>query len=560
MNDKKTSFLGDDLSEDQNQKSTALPLNSTQLKYTSQGMDSGFLEFMRLNPEQKTITPGDIIVSKINAIEPHRLGDLKTAVEKHDYKYFPFDDSLTGEIRGRVLLSLTEEDNEEKLLEELYELLPKVTSMNDFLILTSLIEVGRKRLPLHLYKFPNPLNGEENRSYCLDLLALKELVSVLKGEEVAPINLMAGFFASLIHLGKEVSRHFPPLMDLGGIVLTVKDNQLINIKVSLLHRAGTVGDDAKPTLSRYSPNLASWVMYSSLIMKFAFISRGDTPSKDFVNNTKILIQGAINKPTDDLYKDNTRYYVVVDGCVAGPSNFETYGYEKLPVNDTRIYAGEVFLFHKLNGKPRGTRIGFIPRDPNQVHPALRLGSFILGDTDMSYQSIPWNPKDYAENILNDYKAWWAEKVNQGNPEGDAYSPAMVMAYLNYLGDKPIDISKTPCVTLELLKPENKHLMEKVVHSVSGETDFTHYWWRNSSHWVHLQYSMDLAKQSRELFYDHITQLNRHWNFATYLEDGLGVEEAPQKTTVKTLCERFKEDKLAQNVKLYLSGLRSKKVG
>jgi hypothetical protein len=541
-------------------------LNIMQRKLISVTQDYGFMIWKSQNPKKTTISNGEIIA--LSASETGLKADYDLAVQMGDYQAFPFSDYLQNELRAKVLNTISSNDTEEKLLKEFFELLPQFTSPQDAKIMKALIEQAQKELPKRTFLFTGALNGKETafdevRSDSLDLLALKELVLAMDDKPLAPLNLATGFFTKLTEFSDSVKELMEPGQDFAGIILKVEKNFLKEIRVAQAPRVGKVGvhgPEVKNGLSRYSPLLASVAMYLTYFLKVA-VSKPDD-GKAYINDDTVdIVDAYFEKGKSKFYSPDTRYYAIVDGCVAGPNDFRYYGHEFLIANNTRIHSGEVFMFHSVEGKPRGTKIAFTPRDYGQVHPLLRTGGLIYGDQDMSYQSVPWFPGDIAEDVVNEYKDWWKKKVDSGEDSfGDAYSPALVMARNLYFQK---DENGNPTSQTDIFKTGNYLALGLALSSISGETDFTDDWWMENISFIHMFYSMDISDEIKDNFYSHICTLNRHWNLKTYLHDGLGVTYEKQPTLVQNLCQKMRDGaitkKLAFVLELYSGDTESSKV-
>lgn len=531
-------------------------LNPVQRKLISASQDFGFMIWKSQNPNKTSIANGEIIA--VSATEAGLKKDYDQAIETGDYQAFPFTDFLQGELRAKVLNTITAEDTEEKLLKEFFELLPKFANSNDIAIIQSLIETAQIELPKRSFIFPASIDGkdtvaDETRTDSLDLLALKELVSAMKGQTLSPLNLASGFFTKLTEFSDKVKPLMETCQDFAGIILKVEDDLLKEIRVAQAPRVGKVGvhgEGVKNGLSRYSPLLASVGMYLTYFLKIQVTKlTGEAAEKNVNEESVDIVDAYFELGKAKFYFPNVRYYMVVDGCVAGPNDFRYYGHQYLTANNTRIFAGEVFMFHTVEGKPRGTKIAFSPRDYNQVHPLLRTGGLIYGDQDMSYQSVPWFPGDIAETVVNDYKDWWAKKVDKGNNHGDAFSPALIMAQtLYFLKDE----NGKPTSQTDIFKPANYPALGLVLASISEETEFTKKWWLDNTFFIHTFYSMDVRREFNENFYSLITNLNRHWNLKIYLKDGLGVSLDKQSTLVQNLCKKMGEAQNVEQLKYYIT--------
>ena len=218
-------------------------------------------------------------------------------------------------------------------------------------------------------------------------------------------------------------------------------------------------------------------------------------------------------------------------------------------NTERIKAGEVFYYHRLDGKNNAVRLGFTPHWYDQIHPMLRTGGLVLGDSDMTHHSTTRCKENFAEDVVNDYKTWWASLVKASDTsQGDAYSPAMVSGYLHNLMKQPTTNS---CFTLELLKKENYRYLEGVLHSIWEETEFTLFWNQKTVWLVDIGYSIDIKNETEAKYGKKFAPLNRVWNIKKYMEDGLGVMPERQESMIRYLCKKFEDNHNEKTIKLWL---------
>ena len=211
-----------------------------------------------------------------------------------------------------------------------------------------------------------------------DLVSLKELAHVMRGNKVDYLSPFAGAFL----------KYLPELNEAGvrGIVFEVIDDNLKSIKVSKF-----LGKDKIP--------------------------HGPTEAAIAVAQCFTELKGIL-----DL-KHNVRYYVSVSGFVCGPEDLKSWGYIKMtPKLNKIIPAGECIMFHfiedqkrdeEVGGKiewifvPAATRIYFYPYKPSDLHPGYQKMSVVYGISDNMYHSCGNDPdhKFYSKEYEDDFKQY-----------------------------------------------------------------------------------------------------------------------------------------------------------
>lgn len=471
--------------------------------------------------------------------------DFDRSVKSGDYKIFPFSQAVEAELRSIFLLQTNKKDSFKSLMESMESLAEKYFSKGQFKKLQSIIEKSEPRIFKNPLLFPAPLEGNEQglsrnltegelKDFNLtdsmtvderfdnhDLLALKDLVLMMEGKTVHPLAFGPSFFA----------KYMPEIKAAGfdGVVVKVVDNQLKSITLSKL----PVGN------MRYSPVEAASLLFFTENVEVKEVA----PGPNSINKKEF----EITKFDDKAFKDNHRYFVVVDGCVAIPSGKAPYDYETASKNDLRLMAGEVFLFEKIDSQVVQTRVGFVPYDYRPLHVLHQHGSYILGANDQSFQSCYKETKDFAEDVVNDYKDWWKGLVDDGQSQGDAFSPAVVAARLHYfLKNKDNKASEGA----EILKPENRKALELAMHSISEQSDFTKFWTLHTIHYYHMIYTYSI-KNHIETLCKHEAPLSRRWLAKTYVENGSGININKQETFYIKLAKELESNKFQTNVEMFL---------
>lgn len=206
-----------------------------------------------------------------------------------------------------------------------------------------------------------------------DLVALKELAYVMKGNSVDDLSPFAGAFL----------KYMPELNELGirAIVFEVVDNILKSVKISKFEGKSVIPygpAEAAVALAQCFPELES--------------------VKDF--------------------KANTRYYVTVSGFVCSPDDIKHFGYSEMtPKLNNAIPAGETIMFQaigdlKYSGipHPSAVRLYFYPFKPSQLHPIYQKMTALYGQSDNMFHSCAYDPKhifysdQYSEKFSRDVSA------------------------------------------------------------------------------------------------------------------------------------------------------------
>jgi hypothetical protein len=499
---------------------------------------------------QESIVAGDYIkvegkiISKIENSSVEK--DFNEAVKTGNYQLFPFSQSVEAELRSIFILQTNKKDTFKSLMDQMESLSAKFFPKGQFKILQEVMAKAEERIFKNPLMFPSPIQGNEQglvrqltegeiKEYNLkdsltvderfdnhDLLALKDLVLMMQGNAVHPLAFGPSFFA----------KYLPELKKQGfdGVVLVVESGKLKSIKLAKL----PVGN------IRYSPVEAAALTFFTVQADFK-----EVPTSANSINKK---EYEITRFEEKAFKDDLKVYVVVDGCVAIPSSKVPYDFEGAANNDARLNAGEIFVVEKIEGQFVQTRIGFVPYDYRPLHILHQHGSMILGANDQSFHSCYKETKDFAEDVINDYKKWWQQLVEEkGQSQGDAFSPAVVAARLhNFLKNA----QGQPSEGAEVFKPENRKALELVMHSISEQSDFTLFWTLHTLHYYHMIYTYGIR--------DHISKicqneapLNRRWLAKTYIENGSGINIKKQETFYIKLAKDLQSAKFEQNVEMYL---------
>lgn len=332
---------------------------------------------------QRGVKPGDAF--KIDAhmmAAPGQQAKTKTfnldnPLNK-DYEHWAFNNLVGRELRTHFILRTEALDTFESLIDELDGLMPQYMSIVDWNKLKMVISKGNERLSKNKLIFiePETILGKEMRMSAKemekfqiaatdllkydyrsdgpDLIALRELVNIAKGEKVHDLSIGAGFFAKYVNELMEV--------DCYGIIFHVEKDKLKEIKLYVPYafdKAGLKNNFLK-YYTRYAPTEAAYALAQVLEESYSNL--------------------------EDAFNKNNKYFVVVPGTVSGPMHSLPFNYERLSFNDVQTMAGEVLLYKTIEDRPTATRIYFVPESYESFHPYHQHGSVIFGNNDQSYHS------------------------------------------------------------------------------------------------------------------------------------------------------------------------------
>lgn len=461
---------------------------------------------------QKGITPTDAF-----KIEAHFIAEeTKKAPNLHvfslenplnkDYEHWAFNNLVDRELRTHFILKTEALDSFDSLIDELDGLMPNFITVEEWNKLKMAISKGNERVAKNKLVFIEPevylgkemrMSDKEMLKYQIaasdllkydlrsdgpDLIALKELVSMVKGEKVHPLSVGPGFFA----------KYVSELMDedIYGVVFHVEKDKLKRIKLF------TPPSVEKPLIKA---QLKKWdERYAPVTAAIALCT---TMEKEFSSLEKVF------------NSDKDKYFVVAPGRVSGPMLSLPFNYEKVSFNDVQTLAGEVFLYQKLEDKSSATRIYFVPESYENFHPYHQHGSVIFGNNDQSYHSCALAPNasfagTYQRNLRDDfyyqdevlfdsgYYVYWVlkmhpEKLKLTDLLEDKYQLPFIKASVNHF-------EETSLILDELLK----------------STLFQFNYLKDSDEeWI---------KTLKENCFKKFAPLHKRWHLRQYLTDGVGL--------------------------------------
>jgi len=467
---------------------------------------------------QKKIKAGDVfkIDEKILSISQDRE-DINFFYENRravgTYQFFPFTWKLGQELRSNFILKTEKKDNFDSLLDEVDGLVFNFLSIDDWTLVKNAIKKAENRIRKNTIRFVQPevsvgdvehLTNQDIETYSIegldrssiidnrkddhDLLSLKELISLLKGEEVHPLTIGPGFIA----------KYMPELIEQGinAVLFKVTNNKLTDIILNKIDGASNFID--------FSPVDAS----TALVEQFCSYNKKNFFTKD-VKDYKL----------GNLFDNDTKYYVAVTGCVAAPEKGTPLNYEELSINKEKIEAGEVFLFEQVDDQVQNTRLYFVPYEYSKLHLVHQHGSVIFGNNDQSFNSCLKNEKDFFDEYSIQS---FLDKVEESDKI--LYDPAFFAAAMHFLpkGSDPE----------LLLKSENKDLLFKAMGSLFEETNFTI---------EHLMTEFLSVKESGynliSMFVKNYSPLSKRFILGKYFEDNNGLMLDRMDTTYSVLSKK-----------------------
>lgn len=491
--------------------------------------------------------------------EGEELDNLNDAVNKEDYESYPFNHALEKEMRSYFLLRTEKKDSFSNLIKEFYDLAPKFMTTAELNVLKKVIEKAKERIFKNKLMFLNPPKGQEQgrlrkmssseiKAYGLiedkievderkdnhDLLALKELVLLMKGSEVHPLSIGPGFF----------SKYMPELVESGfqGVICSVEDNLLKKIQLATLPHESEYKDfgykDLVDAFRDYSPIMASGLVFYNLM------SSRETTSSVFDGKK---MERSFNKVDTSFFNKNLRLYVTVDGVISGPKD-KSIGYKTAIKNDTRILAAETFLIEKVGDEIQNTRIYFSAYDSSLLNPLLQHGSVNYGVNDMSFHSCDRLSSAAGSSILiEEYKTYMKDRYNKGLP----YEGADVAAQLHFFARGKDGEKSSPT---DMFKKENGEVFNLVAEGILEHNgSFILSQFMKWTPMINLSYVDHNAVATIKKLMAHAHPLTHRWLVSKYMKDQSGITTDPQETFFRRIVKTVENDGLKE-----LLNLNSKK--
>ena len=478
--------------------------------------------------------------------------DLQESQEIESYSKFPFSEVVFSEIRAKYLLQTSLKDSFKSLMLDFEQISDEIISIEDKVVFQDAIKKAEERIFKNPLKFPAPPSGyeqgilrrvtEEERkengvpaNFLIDerydnhdLLALKDLILLLKGEKISPISVGPSFFA----------KYMPEIKDLGyaGVLIECQNNFIKKIKLTKVPN-GNIG---------YSPISAALQIVFNKTFEVEILA----PVKG-----KKSVPFKIKNRIKDIFSNENTFFIITDGCVSFSSNKKPYEYESFSNNDSTLKSGEVFFFGKdENNKIVQTRICFVPYDYSALNIRHQHGSAVYGCNDQTFHSCYLQNSKISKQLIESYRTFWKNLIDSKQKDyGDAFSPAVIAARLhNFLKEE--DKISDPS---EIFKEKNIIALNSAICSISEQTDFTRQWTLQTLDWENSGYSEDVLKEIEKMS-EHEAPLNRRWLLKKYLEDNSGLTTEKQPTYYIQLAEKLEQNKYTESFEILLKIQEMKK--
>lgn len=403
------------------------------------------------------------------ALKGEDLSELNQSLE--GFQYIPYDQDMSQDILLNYRLQLLESDSFDSLQTRFKSSISKFANKRDSEVLTSILTSK------------------------VDLVALKELVLVLEGKKISSLSIALGSFVSSL----------PELMkqDFDGVILSFnkKTQSLVSIKLATLPKKDIW----------HSPVRASYLLQLTEI----------NPNNSESPEVALGFRG---------FNENS-YQVLTEGNIAYHSNTEIVGYDSSPVvNDSTMFAGEVFLFEKDNGEILNTRLFFYPYEDKLS--SLGDGA-IFGDNDFSKHSVPipclrGGKRENHQTIINLFTRF----LNEGNNK-DLYAPSIIASRYFSSGL----MRRFP----EALWDDPKYINEltNVMQNISEVNAFACDYELSTALFHMRRELVGKNCQSAVQMTVNALPLSRRFLLANYVLDGKGLVKDWQMTTFRKLAEQYK---------------------
>lgn len=496
---------------------------------------------------QKGIQEGDILavsekLGEMDGSESAKVQELLEAIVDGDYKKYPFSIRVVQELRARFLLQTEKSDTFKGLMAEVDEHIGKYLDKDSWERIKTAIQKGGERIKKEDLDFIDPPEGMEQgdlipltdaeaatygintgvmvdkRKDGHDLLSLKELVNILKGNPVNHLSIGPGFFL----------KYMPELheVDIDTIVFKVVDNKLEEIKVQKIYQADKAA---------YSPISSGIGLLKTYGSEHGFFDKtfGKGTAKERVKKRFKFVEFY---DADKIVDEKTKYYVCVDGHIAAPETSTPLGYEKPSHNTKIVDAGETFLYEKQNGEIMCTRLYFMPYKMTEINPVLQTGSVVWGSNDQSLHSCVRGMTSYASFIADQMKDVW-------NETNERYSEAVTAAKVNhFIADNPEEIfAGGPWAQTEE-EIAREMVLAKACLSVLEVTPFTLNFFLKIINHAQPQYGAIHTREALKPYLKNYAPLTKRFLIKKYFETKNGLTLEYQPTYYATLSNEFKRNR------------------
>lgn len=421
-----------------------------------------------------------------------------------------FGGANTEELSAPYFLRSQKSDNLTSLLGELDKTIVSFMKPDEWSVLKSSLLKSEERLVKKTFRFLEPFKpinpaevktltpeeirehhlGNENEKFNyevrkdgIDLLALKELVHICRGNEMSPLSIALGVFA----------KSMPELLKKGfdGVILKFNKNtrKLDSIKLGKL---------PKRSIIRKRPNyggLGFSPVDASAVLQF-----------------NSLMEGFENKEVPDFSRlDEFSYQVLVLGEIAY-SKAKIYSHEVPYVkNDSQMEAGEVFLFEKKD-EVICSRLFFYPSNYEELNIRYGIGTAIYGANNTSFQSASQTPEIQDDIITNMYKDFWRERGMGG--------------HASVIASRLLDEKLMRGVSEDIFRDEYLKILYPHIHSLHEVNPYTAHYHLSNLVFVAGLYLGENLDGLLKLTANYLP-LNRRFNPSSYLIDGIGLDKKAQ---------------------------------
>lgn len=533
--------------------------------------------------------------------ENHRLFKLSDAIDKKDYELYPYDQTIESDLRAYFILKTSKNDNFDSLLNEMDLHITKYLNNDDWTRMKKVIQFyendeERKLLKIKHLMPENELLGqkiiltseekekigESNSDKELfyiekndkpDLLAMKEMVSILKGEDVHPLSIGFGFFFRYLQLFCNVKYDHENNNFMHWTYYTQystdenwKDKDYSNIQKDYDGIVFKINKENKleKILFAKLPNpkkISSGPYRASACLHYSNAYEIERKWKVGDENYPYLYPEYTASKKENIDKlsyfdDGSKYYVIIPSHVA-ISDFSKSGhvnsYENISKNDKSIAAYECYLFEKdeSNKEVINTRIYWKPFMNNAaVSLMYQHGSVIFGLNDQTghpcYDTImPVGQEEtLSDGDVDNFRYEWHHSKDKTK---FAYSNSITALILNEFKNKKIEPT-------DLLKKENYKYLYRIIH---GLYDFDEnmilkgidYYYGLANPYRGCQQYIDDLSLLHELTKNTLPFTHRFaiWKYAN---DFKGITKEKQKTYISQLAEKAQNESSFETIKAH----------
>lgn len=486
----------------------------------------------------KNVKEGDILFG-LAALENQQKGStfiadsIDYSLIKKDHKHFYYMPEVSQELMSPFLLQVEKDDNINSLLEELYKGLEKFISSEDISKIKKAIKDSAKRLMKqevvvlgeneNSSGFVEEMTSEELKEYDLyfnedisvekksddlDLVALKEMVLVLKGKMVSDFSIGFGFFGKVL----------PELKENGidAFIFKVNKNKLSEIKLEKKENNENSNSDFK-----FGPVAAS----SYLIQAYNKKVRVEEVEFDDYFDGKKMCKDYYLEVSEKFFSEKDKFFVLTEGSVASAPNpkdnpFRNYDGSKMVKNGKAVKSAEVFSYEKEGKEYIQTRLYFVPYNPLELHLWHQDGEIVFGNNDSSLNSC--SSSEDAISLVDSQNFLMRDNDKEddflGNRDKElpwSFSPAMIVAQ-NILNENKEDEEKESYYNI-MTAQKHMNILRDVLMSLYGENTYTKIKECERIHFISWKYGQmkDLVLKLNK----NTSDITKRLHLPTYIKEG-----------------------------------------